>query len=589
VRVVKEEVAPDKRSSEARNTCVIVLSVLSMACLASNAFAQVSTATEEQRRRAQQETEERLRNREAPRAVLPVPLPVPETPAESSELTLPLETPCFTLTQLKLDGNRVTEFGWLQTALDAYQGQCMGHQGLSIIVKRLNALLIERGFVTARINIPEQDLSTGKLTLILIPGVIRDIRFNDSSTPNPTSNPASLRWRSAFPTRPGDLLNLRDLEQGLEQLKRVPSQDADMQIAPGERPGESDIIITLKQSKAWRISATLDDSGSRPTGKLQASLSVSLDNLLGLNDLLSLTTTNDAEGGNVDRRGTHGDSLSYSVPWGYWTLHLSSSQNKYRQVIQGVNQTFISSGESAQSEIKLHRVIDRDQSSKTAMQMRLIRRSSHSFIDETEIDVQKRTTTAVEVALIHNHYMGSAQFDVTLAHKEGVPWLGGMKDAENRLSSSPTFRYNIQTLDLSLTAPFTLGDQRLRWLSAWRGQTTRMPLYAADYFAIGGRYTVRGFDGEQTLAAEQGWYWRNELELALGNSGIATYAALDHGYVSGPSATFLAGHRLTGAALGLRGGAHGFSFDVFAGQALNKPEGFTTRKPTLGFQLAYQY
>ncbi|WP_196302056.1 POTRA domain-containing protein, partial [Ralstonia solanacearum] len=34
-----------------------------------------------------------------------------------------------------------------------------------------------------------------------------------------------------------DLLNLRDLEQGLEQMKRVASQDVDMQIVPTDVPG----------------------------------------------------------------------------------------------------------------------------------------------------------------------------------------------------------------------------------------------------------------------------------------------------------------------------------------------------------------
>ncbi|MGN6985683.1 POTRA domain-containing protein [Neisseria sp. P0008.S010] len=40
------------------------------------------------------------------------------------------------------------------------------------------------------------------------------------------------RWNAAFknkfPTRSGNLLNLRDLEQGLENLKRLPTVEADL-------------------------------------------------------------------------------------------------------------------------------------------------------------------------------------------------------------------------------------------------------------------------------------------------------------------------------------------------------------------------
>ena len=91
-------------------------------------------------------------------------------------------------------------------------------------------------------------------------------------------------WQGAFPSRPGDLLNLRDLEQGLEQMKRVPSQEVEMEIVPGAFTGESDVVIHTKRGKRWRVVATVVDSGARGTGKLQAGLSVALDDALGLND-----------------------------------------------------------------------------------------------------------------------------------------------------------------------------------------------------------------------------------------------------------------------------------------------------------------
>ncbi|MFX6743248.1 POTRA domain-containing protein, partial [Acinetobacter baumannii] len=79
-------------------------------------------------------------------------------------------------------------------------------------------------------------------------------------------------WRSAFPTRSGDLLNLRDLEQGLEQMKRVASQDVDMQVVPTATPGVSDVVIAVKRSKRWTVVASVDDSGSRSTGKRQGNV-----------------------------------------------------------------------------------------------------------------------------------------------------------------------------------------------------------------------------------------------------------------------------------------------------------------------------
>src|SRR5205085_918335 len=94
-------------------------------------------------------------------------------------------------------------------------------------------------------------------------------------------------WRTAFPSRAGDVLNLRDLEQGVEQMKRAAFQDVDLQIVPGMQPGESDVIINVKREKPWRVTLSVDDAGAKSTGRLQSAATFSLDNPLGLNDLFA--------------------------------------------------------------------------------------------------------------------------------------------------------------------------------------------------------------------------------------------------------------------------------------------------------------
>ena len=62
----------------------------------------------------------------------------------------------------------------------------------------------------------EQDLTKGILTLPLQPGRVGDVRFEE---------PVSWRGRlwNAIPASSGDILNLRDIEQGLDHFRRVPS------------------------------------------------------------------------------------------------------------------------------------------------------------------------------------------------------------------------------------------------------------------------------------------------------------------------------------------------------------------------------
>ncbi|MFC3627490.1 ShlB/FhaC/HecB family hemolysin secretion/activation protein [Vogesella amnigena] len=145
------------------------------------------------------------------------------------------------------------------------------------------------------------------------------------------------------------------------------------------------------------------------------------------------------------------------------------------------------------------------------------------------------------------------------------------------------------TADAQFAQPFRLWGGNWRVMTSWRAQWNRTPLVPQDRFAIGGRYTVRGFDGESSLIAERGWLWRNELGLALGQSGQELYLGLDHGEIGGASRDMQLGTRLTGAVVGLHGGYRGLSYDLFAGVPVKKPDGFHTSGVTTGFQASWTW
>lgn len=429
--------------------------------------------------------------------------------------------------------------------------------------------------------LPEQDVSKGTLRVALVPGVVRHLRFASPDTRG--------TWKSAFPARDGDMLNLRDLEQGLEQMKRVASQDVNMKIEPTSSPGESDVVIDVKRTKPWSVVASVDNSGTRATGKLQGNLSLGLDNPLGLNDVLALSANQDLELGDK-RLGSHGFNGSYSVPWGYWTATLSGNTNTYYEQIAGVNQTFVSSGNSQTAAFRLARVLSRSQNDVFGMQLQLSKRFGESFIDDTSIPTQKRDNTFIEAGLTDRHYFGAAQFDGTLAYRQGVGGLGATSDP---YPDGPTYRFNMAVLDANLSVPFAAAKQNFRYVSTVHGQFTNDTLFYIDDLTIGSRYTVRGFDGETMLAAEKGFYWRNELQWAIGQTGQALYAGIDYGHVYGPNTAFLAGTQLAGAVIGIRGSLPtriaGFAYDLFAGTPIYKPSGFPTARVTVGFQMTAQF
>ncbi|AOK23466.1 hypothetical protein WK67_12340 [Burkholderia ubonensis] len=474
-------------------------------------------------------------------------------------------------------------FAFAREWLEHYTGQCVGKQGLDVLVKALSQDILSRGYITTRVLLPEQDLSSGALKVSLIPGVIRRVHFADEK----------LRgtWKAAFPTRDGELLNLRDLEQGLEQMKRVSSQDVSMQIVPGDVPGESDVVLDVKRGKPWTVVASIDNSGTRATGKLQGNISLGIDNPFGLNDVFNVGASQDLEFGDK-RLGSHGWNAFYSIPWGYWTATLSAYTNTYYQQIAGVNQTFVASGNSKTIDFKLARVLARSQNDVFGGYVRLSRRFGQSFIEDTEIPQQRRNNTLIELGLTDRHYFGGAQFDGSLAYRQGVGGFGAQDDVL-AAGGGPTYRYKMAVVDANLSAPFAIAQQPFRYVTTFHGQYTGNSLYYIDDVTIGSRYTVRGFDGETMLAAARGFYWRNELQMPIGQTGQALYAGLDYGHVWGPQPVALVGTQLAGAVIGVKGSVAtrfgGYGYNLFAGTPVYKPSGFPTARVTVGFQVTAQF
>ena len=505
--------------------------------------------------------------------------------APSPDLLPRDETPCFPIGRIRLDGEDARRFVWALNAADpdndAATGRCLGAEGISVVMTRVQNAVVARGFVTTRILAAPQDLTGGALTLTVVPGRIRAIRFAPGTSPRATAS-------NAVPVGRGDLLNLRDIEQALENFKRVPTAEADIQIvlADGEdaRPGESDLVIAWRQrSPPIRVSASLDDAGSKETGKLQGELTVSLDDLRMLNDLFYASLNHDVFNGN--RKGTRGYTAHYSLPHGYWALSATASGYGYRQTVAGYSQNYVYSGTSDNAELRLSRLVHRDATRKTSLYGRGWMRRSNNFIDDTEIGVQRRRTGGWEVGLTHREYLGESTLDASLAYRRGTGAFNAMPAPEEDFGEG-TSRMKVIAASAQLMVPLPLGPQRARYIGSWRAQWDRTPLVPQDRFSIGGRYSVRGFDGELSLMGERGWVWRNELGLLLG-AGQELYFGADYGHVGGPSTRWLRGRNLAGSVIGLRGGAAGFHWDVFAGTPLSKPKGFQSESLTAGFTLGW--
>lgn len=495
-------------------------------------------------------------------------------------INFPTETPCFAINRVEISGkDALPRWLPLQHIASQAEGRCLGGKGINLLMSTLQNRIVDHGWITTRVLAPSQDLKSGTLKLAIVPGNIRHVALTDGSDDY-------IQLYSAFPAHEGKLLDLRDIEQGLENLQRLPTVEASMEIVPGEKPGESDVVITRKQSKMWRLGLSLDDSGTETTGRYQGGATLSLDNPFSLSDLLYFSASHDLD--NKGGKGSKNYTAHYSVPFGYWMLGVTGSDFDYHQTVAGENADYRYSGKSKNLNVQLSRVLHRSGSQKTSFSYEILTRETRNYIDDTEVGVQHRQTAAWRAGLQHRHYIGQATLDAGISYQRGTRWFGAQPAPEEYFGDATALSKIIQ-LSAGLDLPFELGSQQFRYNVQYQRQVSNTPLTPQEQFAIGNRWTVRGFDGERTLSASHGWYVRNDIAWRTPVPNQELYLGADYGEVGGYSSEYLIGKHLAGGVVGLRGSAFNTGYDLFAGRPFSKPDGFRTSSTTLGFNLNWSW
>lgn len=524
-------------------------------------------------------------------------------PSTASPSSLPQnESPCFPINQISLVGDSAAKFQFaLKKAIrqSGFQsGMCLGSQGINHVMTLAQNAVIDRGYTTTRILAAPQDLNAGTLELTILPGRIGRIHFDERHADD-TYVSRITSFQNEFPAGSGDILNLRDLEQGLENLKRIPTAEADIQIMPSEKPDVSDIEVSWRQrTLPYRLTLGFDNSGSKATGRYQGNVTFSADNPFGLSDLFYASYNRDLgtrsaetdSDGHTRKGGTHGYASHYSVPFGKWLGSWNHSHYRYHQAVAGDSEVYDYNGKSWHSDIGISRLLYRDARRKTHASFKLWQRETQSFVNDAEIGAQRHRNAGWSAQLEHKEYLGRSTAQFILGYKRGTGRHDSLSDPGEKFGEASS-RMKILTADAGINIPFRLGQQHLTFDSNVHAQWNKTPLPQLDKLAIGSRYSVRGFDGEMTLAAERGWYWRNDLSWQY-RPNHHLYLGIDTGHVSGPSAEYLLGQSLTGAALGVRGQVQAggqFFYDVFVGKPLKKPQYYRTADTTVGLNLNYNF
>ncbi|WP_321818815.1 MULTISPECIES: ShlB/FhaC/HecB family hemolysin secretion/activation protein [unclassified Paraburkholderia] len=457
-----------------------------------------------------------------------------------------------------------------------FEGHRLGTHRVNVLLKRLTDAYIKAGYITSRALLGPQNLESGTLTVTIQVGRIAEFRVNGHAIHRLATNERSAGgglftdngYALAFPDSASSPLRLSDIDQGVAQINRLRRNQAQVQILPGSSTGESIVDINNRPGDRVYYSLGTDNYGSTSTGTTRYRAGLEADNILGLQEILTLNY--------IDSVESNALVSSFSIPWGRNTFSYTLSDSEYQQVI---GTTALEYGRTLSHIFGWNYQLKRSTANLVAVDATLSWRRTDREVNDIELDPEHIAVLRLGGNWLHKFVLNDmpANFMLDGGLSEGLPSLGADHDAQDSVRTDA----HSQFTKIDATATFTLPLPRLAGFTlAWRGavggQYTNVALYGSEQIFLGGTDTIRGFRSGD-YAGDRGFYDRNEIawvNIPSWHGGrIEPYVFLDAGkanLIGTPGFPTLAG-----AGVGARGQWHWgqqiFSAEGLVGRQLSRP------------------
>ncbi len=520
---------------------------------------------------------------------VPQQLAAPDLPPGADVESLPDVAPMFRIDQIEFVGDPVLSKRQLDAVAQAFLGKELGRNRINLLLRRLTEAFIAHGYITTRAYLGAQNLSSGLLTIRVVAGHVAAFTLNGKPLRprDPNARPtdtwggglltdAGTAW--AFGDSQGDVLRLPDLEQGVDQINRLRRNQAEIQIMPGQAPGDSVVAITNHYGDSFYYNAGIDNYGSPQTGKQRYRAGVEADNVIGLQESLSLNY--------VGSENSNALVFSAAAPIGYQTFSYTTSVSDYQEAI---GNTALLDGRTFSQILGWNDVLTRSAAGRVSIDVTLTKMRTERSVNGIFLSPEDLTVLRAGLDGMHRFIADDQPAVATweVGVSEGLPWLGASQDAPDIDSTDAHSQFTM--LDATGTTQFAvghLGPTAWRYQGTLRAQFSPVALFSNDQIFLGGMDTVRGFteDGE---SGDSGFYWRNEVVWqnapAWRDAHLEPYVFLDGGK------THLVAQggwpTLVGTGVGLRAAwkfrKQTISSEVLLGRALLQPSALGNKATVL--------
>ncbi|VVO32217.1 ShlB/FhaC/HecB family hemolysin secretion/activation protein [Pseudomonas fluorescens] len=485
---------------------------------------------------------------------------------------------CWPISGVRVGGVTLISRKTLDQRLNPTLSPCMGVNQINQVLATITELYVQAGYIASRPYLSTAPEAGQSLDILVDEGYVESIELADQSLP--------VALGGAFPGMLGKALNLRDLEQGLDQLNRLRSVDLSADIAPGSEPGASRIILRSRSrdQSRWALNLGLDNLGSASTGRDRNTLILGVDSPLQLNDSLNFSFSDTLNQG--DRYGRSA-SLYYAIPYGYWTWSVLASHAQYRAPFKLSNLTLHTTGTTEQLSLRADRVLWRGQGYQLSANLQLARKEVDSYLERLYLTIQSPTLTVAEAGL-NLFWLDSAVWNLDVNYAQGLRWFGADDDAERRDYRQPKAQFRKYRASLGQWRNGRFGQQAWQWQSQLNVQYSPAPLPAIEQLLATDDSAVRGFRLNSASGAS-GAVWRNTLRLPL-HTGlpvqITPRLGLDSGVVqAGRDAP---SQRLSGGSVGVNLSWKSLQVDLDYQRSFSLPSQFKYEPPTWLMRVGWQ-
>lgn len=168
----------------------------------------------------------------------------------------PNDAHCFTISTITFSGAEQLSARKKNALTAPFIGKCLSIKSISPLVQEISDEYIKNGFITSRAFLPERDLSQGQLNIQVMEGKLKNIQLDHRN---------NSMLAMASPGLKGKILNLRDIEQGMEQINRLRQNPVQIEILPAEQPDFSVVNLTATPEFPLSAGVGFDNSGQKIT------------------------------------------------------------------------------------------------------------------------------------------------------------------------------------------------------------------------------------------------------------------------------------------------------------------------------------